>query len=210
MKSSRFSIGLSLGIMFVIILIIAVQSIAQDENEKDMDMQNNMQMDDGQMMEDDRNMIMQNRGMHDGMRGGRLHNGMTHQGMMHRGMTGKGMGMGGGMMEGGKMMGDNTEMWRAFKMMALYDRWLGLVDDYEEVVSDSDKAGVAAIMSAQHVLMGMPDEYMAFLEKAMPTASSDTVKRAIQMEMATQHLKSENPQKRQQGLDLLTDIIADK
>ena len=86
----------------------------------------------------------------------------------------------------------------------MYSELLDVVTQVHEIAEDPDVAGVAAVLAVEEHTEG-PTEAAAFLEGLLPEARSDTVRRAIRLQLVDFYTESDQPEKsREQLRQLIT------
>ncbi|MEM7624007.1 MAG: hypothetical protein AAF333_00100 [Planctomycetota bacterium] len=84
----------------------------------------------------------------------------------------------------------------------MYSELLDVVAQVHEIAADPDVSGVAAVLAVEEHTDG-PAAAAGFLEGLLPEARSDTVRRAIRLQLVDFYTESDQPEKSQEQLRLL-------
>lgn len=99
--------------------------------------------------------------------------------------------------DGGRGQGQPPEI-------ARFNAYLSMVDSYSKLARDPDASGVAAVVSAADVLRSKgPQAAIDFFNKMLPDVKSDTVRRAIRLQLIDLYKASNQPDKALEQLQTL-------
>ncbi|HYE19778.1 MAG TPA: hypothetical protein VEA69_15110 [Tepidisphaeraceae bacterium] len=85
----------------------------------------------------------------------------------------------------------------------LMRNWLDLIDRYARLSKDPTAAAVAAVVSADDLLRGKPDQAVEFFNKMLAEAKSETVQRAIRLQLVELYGRQKQPEKAMEHLQKL-------
>lgn len=84
------------------------------------------------------------------------------------------------------------------------EKYLYVVDHVARLSDNPTASGVAAVLSADDLLKGKPQDAIDYFTKILPEVKNDSVRRAIRLQLADLYKKTNQPEK---ALEQLTELM---